>query len=143
MLTIDASVLVAAVLGDEVAHVDAARVLDVISGSGTTLHEPVIAIIEVVSAVVRRTGDRALAQRTARYLLRNPAVVVHPLDLPAASRAAGLAAEQRLRAADAMYAAVAHQYDCQLVTLDAELIHRARPGIDAQTPADWLARQGE
>lgn len=142
MLTIDASVLVAAVLDDEVAHADAARVLDVISGSETTLHEPVIAIIEVVSAVVRRTGDRALARRTARYLLRNPAVNVHLLDLPAASHASELAADLRLRAADALYAAVAHQNTCQLITLDVELIQRAGPVIDAYTPTDWLALQG-
>lgn len=142
MVTIDASVLVAAVLEDEAAHTEAEQVLDVIAGSGVAMHEPVIAIIEVVSAVVRRTGDRALAQRAARYLLRSPAVNVHVLDLPAASHASELAADLRLRAADAMYAAVAHQYDCQLITLDGELIGRARPVIDACTPAEWLARQG-
>ena len=119
MLTIDASVLVAAVLVDEPAHADAAQVLRVIARSGTVLHEPVIAIIEIVSAVVRRTGDRALAQTAARHLMRNPAIVVHPLDLPEAAHAAELAATRRLRAADAVYAATALVHGTMLVTLDA------------------------
>jgi len=142
LLTIDASVFVAAVLADEAAHGDSLRVLELIAGSGTTLHEPAIAVVEVVSAVVRRTGDRTLAQRTGRYLLRNPDVVLHPLDMRATSHAAGLAADRRLRAADALYAAVAQQNDCRLITLDSEIVERARPDIDALTPAQWLALQG-
>ena len=143
MLTIDASVLVAAVLVDEPAHADAAQVLRVIARNGTVLHEPVIAIIEIVSAVVRRTGDRDLAQTAARHLMRNPAIVVHPLGLPEAAHAAELAATQQLRAADAIYAATALAHGTMLVTLDAELIGRTGPAIDACTPAEWLARQGE
>ncbi len=142
MLTVDASVLVAAVLDDEEAHRDAVRLLDLVTGSGRTMHEPAIAVVEVVSAIVRRTGDSALAQRTGRYLLRNPTVMLHPLDMRATSHAAGLAADRRLRAGDAFYAAVAQQNDCQLITLDAELIGRARPEIDALTPAEWLAQAG-
>lgn len=143
MLTIDASVLVAAVLEDEAAHADAAELLRVLAGSGATIHEPAIAIIEVVSAVVRRTGDRVLAQTAARHLMGNPAIVMHPLDLPEAAHAAELAANQRLRAADALYATVAQRNSCPLITLDAELIERAGPAIDACTPAEWLARQGD
>lgn len=142
MLTIDASVLVEAVLPAEAAHRDSLRFLDVIAGSGRALHEPAIAVVEVVSAVVRRTGDRALAQRAGRHLLRNPDVILHPLDMRAASHAAGLAADKGLRAADALYAAVAQQNHCRLVTLDAEIADRVRPGLDAVTPAEWLAQEG-
>ena len=143
MLTIDASVLVAAVLEDEAAHADSARLLRAHARAGTPLHEPVIALIEIVSAVVRRTGDRDLAQTAARHLMANPALVVHPLGLAEAAHAAELAATHRLRAADAQYAAVAQMNDCELVTLDMELIERAGPEIDACGPAEWLARQGE
>lgn len=143
MLTIDASVFVAAVLANEAAHADSLRLLRAQARAGTPLHEPVIAIIEIVSAVVRRTGDRDLAQTAARHLMANPALVIHPLGLDEASQAAELAATHRLRAADAQYAAVALMNDCQLVTLDAELIERAGPAIDACGPAEWLARQTE
>jgi predicted nucleic acid-binding protein len=141
VLTIDASVLVAAVLEDEAAHPESSRLLRALARSGAILHEPVIAIIEIVSAVVRRTGDRDLAQTAARHLMANPALIVHPLGLVEAARAAELAATYRLRAADAQYAAVALMNGCELVTLDAELIERAGPEVDACGPAEWLARQ--
>lgn len=141
MLTIDASVLVAAMLDDERAHADSARFLRFHTLAGTQMHEPVVALVEIVAAVVRRTGDRDLARSAARHLLANPALIVHPLGLPEAAQAAEVAASRRLRAADAQYAAVALKNGCQLVTLDTEVIERAGPDIDACGPAEWLARE--
>jgi predicted nucleic acid-binding protein len=69
-----------------------------------------------------------------------PGLTVHPLDLEASAEAGALASKQRLRGADAIYAATALRHGTTLVTLDDELLARSRPVVDALTPTEWLER---
>lgn len=141
MLTLDASLLVAAALPDEPGHEAAAALLRAVGHDRLAVHVPSIAIVEVASGIARRTGDVRLAEDAVRLLLGLPGATFHDLDLPGAVQAAGVATALRLRAADALYAAVAHEARCRLVALDQELIERAAPLVDACTLADWLARR--
>ena len=141
MITLDASVLVAAASPDDPAGVDAAAVIDAAIQAGLTVHQPSLAFVEVAAAIARRTGDETSAFEAVEALGTMPGIVIHPLDLDAAAEAAFLASRLRLRGADAVYAAVAHRLETILITLDDEMLARSRPLIDAVVPAEWLSRR--
>ncbi len=141
MLTIDASVLAAASLRDEPAHAASAEALRLIMASGLEVHQPAIAIAEVTAAAARRTGDGAFARRVGQLALAMPGLTVHGLDAVAALRAATLASDLRLRAADAVYVATALAAGSVLITLDHEVVDRAASVVRVLTPMDWLALQ--
>jgi predicted nucleic acid-binding protein len=143
VLTIDASVLVAAAIPDEPHHEVAAALLSRAGRQGLAIHLPMVALVEVAAGIVRRTADVGLAQDALRLLLAMPAAEFHGLDMPAAMQAAGVATVLRVRAGDAASAAVAHESGSTLVTLDQELLERAAPLVDTCTPAAWLARAGD
>jgi predicted nucleic acid-binding protein len=142
VLTIDASVLVAAAIPDEPSHDVAHTLLRAIGRAGLPIHEPAIAVVEVAAGIARRTGELRLAEDSVRLLVGLPGAEYHALDLPAAVNAAGVARELHLRAGDALYAAVALDHGCTLVTMDEELLRRAGPLVDACTPEAWIARGG-
>ena len=141
MVTIDASVFVAADAADEAGRDSARAFLREVLSGGLAVHQPALCIVEVTSAVARRTNDPHIARNAALRLLELPGLVVHTLDIDAAVEAAGLAGRTRLRAADAVYAAVALQHGTDLVTLDVELRERAAPVVPTFTPGEWLARR--
>ncbi len=142
MVTIDASVWVAADAADEAARDVSRAFLRAVLDGGLAVHQPAISIVEVAAAVARRTGDPDLARQAGQRVLEMPSLVVHPLDLDSASEAAALAGHVRLRAADAIYAATASRHGTRLVTLDMELRERAAIVVDALTPTEWLERSG-
>jgi predicted nucleic acid-binding protein len=141
VLTIDASVLVAASATDEPAHEPARAFLEQVLTSGAAIHQPVLAWVEVTAGIARKTGDAKYARSVGLRAFALPGAIVHDLDTDAAAVAAGLASDLRLRAADAVYAATALTHDTILVTIDQEILVRAVSVIQVCTPADWLARQ--
>jgi predicted nucleic acid-binding protein len=141
VITIDASVLVAAGSPDDPERPDAAAFLVAALGSGEPIHQPTLTLVEVSAAVTRRTGDADLAREAGQALLAMPGLVLHTLDLDASADAAALAARLALRGADAVYAATALRQGATLVTLDDELRSRSSTLIDAVSPTEWLARR--
>jgi predicted nucleic acid-binding protein len=139
VVTIAASVLVAAGTGDEAAHASARAFLSRVLAAGVSVHQPSLAIVEITAAVARRTGDAVHARAVGVAMLELPGLVPHDLDLDAALTAVGLASDLRLRAADAVYAATALIHGTTLVTLDAELASRAGAVIATCAPDDWVA----
>ncbi len=141
MITIDASVLVAAASRTDVARPDAVAFLAAAVVADLPIHQPTLSLVEVAAAIARRTGDEQLAQEAGSALLAMPGVLMHPLDLEASADAAAVAARLLLRGADAIYAATALRYRSTLVTLDDEIRSRASFLIDVASPAEWLSRQ--
>ncbi len=142
MITIDASVLVAAGTPDDTASADATAFLAAAIAADLPAHQPTLTLVEVAAAIARRTGDADLALKAGQALLEMPGLVLHALDIDASADAAALAGRLHLRAADAVYAATALRHEATLVTLDDELRTRSRPAIDAVSPTEWLARRG-
>ncbi len=140
MVTIDASVLVAAAVPDEVEHESARRVLHEVIESGTQINLPTLAIVEVTAAIARRTGDAELAMAAGRRVLEMPGLMLHELDIDAMAVAARLASDLRLRADDAVHVAVARSSGA-LINLDGELRDRTASLVAAPSPTEWLASQ--
>jgi predicted nucleic acid-binding protein len=62
------------------------------------------------------------------------------LDLSLAIRAAEIAIENRLRGADAVYAAVAENFDAVLVSWDEEMLERCPQSVQTVSPERWLEK---
>ena len=83
------------------------------------------------------TGVRALALAA---LVRDwPHQTLVPLSGAVMDRATDLAANSRLRGADAVYAAVAQQLGTTLITLDRQQLERLPPEVRTARPGDVLA----
>lgn len=141
MITVDASVLVAAASRTDEARPDALAFLAAVAVADLPIHQPTLSLVEVAAAIARRTGDAELAQEAGATLLAMPGVLMHSLDLETSAEAAAVAARLLLRGADAIYAATALRYRSTLVTLDDEIRSRASVLIDVASPSEWLRRQ--
>lgn len=139
-VVIDASVWVAALLTNDPHHDTSAALLRelVQQQSRNQAATPVLAWPEIAGAVARRTGDHRLGGTAIAFLNKQAWLEAVPLDEPLARQAAALAAEQRLRGADAVYVALAAQRGGTLVTLDREMLERVPTSVTARLPADWL-----
>lgn len=102
--------------------------------AGEVLATPDLAIIEVAGAIARITGRSSLGRRAAAGLMDIPLLDVHPGDQERFALAIAVAADGRLRGADAVYAALAMRLDAPLVTWDEELLDRASARVRAQRP---------
>ena len=140
VLTLDASVVVAACRPQEVGHRAAAKLLAAVRAVGAPLVEPALLPVEVAAALSRTGTEDGLARDYAIALMGLPRFTLVAVDERLARQAADLAARHRLRGADALYAAVALLYGASLVTLDREQLQRAPPGLAVWRPEEACAR---
>ena len=139
MYTIDASVWVNSFDQREEGHQLSRQVLDLLRVQSRTVIVPHLVLIEVAGAISRTRQDPEKAQAFAAMLRNLPNVRFIPLDEVLTQRAVSLAAQHGLRGADAVYAAVAAQFDCTLITLDHEHLSRLSGIVTTCTPAKVLA----
>lgn len=139
VLTLDASILVAACRPREAGHRAAASLLAAVRAVGAPLIEPALLPVEVAAALSRTGTEPELARDYALALLGLPRFTLVALDERLARQAADLAARHRLRGAEALYVAVALLYGASLVTLDREQLRRAPPGLVVWRPEQACA----
>jgi predicted nucleic acid-binding protein len=98
-----------------------------------------LVLAEVAGAISRTRHDPVRAEAFATTLGRLPNVTVVALDEALGDQARALAAQHGLRGADAVYAAVAQQAGCTLISLDQEHLTRLGSIVIVRTPAAVLA----
>jgi predicted nucleic acid-binding protein len=138
-VTVDASVWVAARFAGEPGSAESVACLRTVLATGEAVVQPWLTWVEVVAAITRKTGRAELALEVGRYLRGLDAIRWVDLDAAGAAEASSLAASWQLRAADAVYAAVAGGHRATLVTLDLELQARCGAEVPCQSPGDWNA----
>ena len=138
MIVAGASFWVSALLVQDVHHREADALLRRIAAEEIPVIAPTIAIIEVAGALIRRTQDPGVVERSVRLLLQQPGLRLVPITLPFAEAAAKLAISCSLRGADSIYLALARQEGLPLITHDKEILQRGAPFAVVMTPADWL-----
>jgi predicted nucleic acid-binding protein len=89
--------------------------------------------------VARRIGSSDVGRDVAREVAASPQLELIPTDADLEREALQLGTEHRLRAADALYVAVAVRTGSVLVTTDRELGARVSDRILTVTPGEWLA----
>jgi predicted nucleic acid-binding protein len=136
LLTIDASVFVAACHRREPGYAASRTLWEGLRSSSIPLIEPAILPVEVASAL-RRTGHGAKeAGEYAATILALPHLTVVTVDRRFSRRAIAVATQHKLRGADSLYVATAIQYGARLVTLDEEQLRRAPSTVQACEPQD-------
>ncbi len=139
MYTVDASVWVNAFDQREQGHDTSREVLEVLRDRALPVFVPNLLLVEVAGAISRTRNNPAQAQDFAMNLLNLPNVAFVPLDEMLAIQALALAAQHRLRGADAVYATVAAQSGSTLISLDHEHLTRLVGIVPMRSPADALA----
>lgn len=134
MTVVDASVWVSRLVPQDVHHAQSRSWLEQYTAAGKLLVAPVLLLPEVAGAVARRTGLSELGQQAIQAILRIPGLHLVTLDGRLGLEAARLAADLRLRGADAVYVAVAHRLRLPLITWDEEQRLRAATAIVVRTP---------
>lgn len=138
MVVIDASVYVSRLRRQEAYHVESVHLLEALEARGVSVLCPEILLPEVAAALVRGLDDTKLACRAAAHLRRLPGHRFISVDRALSDLAARLAAECRLRACDAIYAALARREGSRLITWDKQQRERAAVVVETLTPAEAL-----
>ncbi len=139
LLTIDSSVFVSRARPRELGHPESVAFLKWVRAMRPRLFIPTRAVPEVAAALTRTGSDRDVAQRYALAIGQLPNTVLVSVDDGLARQAAALAAQHRLRGADAVFVASAALFAAELVTLDSEQLERGASVVQTLTPKRFLA----
>ena len=134
LLTLDASVFVAACQPHEPGYAASLALMQSMLGVDVPLVEPAILPVEVGAALCRAGRAAAFVREYAEGIFALPHLIMTGMDKRWAERALAFAIECRLRGADALYVTVAAQYGARLVTLDTEQLRRSPALVGACKP---------
>ncbi len=135
MSIVDASVIISALLPPEIHHANSVNWLRNCGKRGEMLIVPAILLAEVAGPIARQTDNSQLGKAAKQFVLQLPNLRIVTLDQTLGDRAAEIAADYRLRGADAIYVAVAEHLGQPLITLDQQQLQRAEDLITAKMPA--------
>lgn len=130
----DAGVWLASFSPRDKHHFTSVAFLRAALAAGHTFVAPESVVVDVVTALARKTGEATAGFVAMQRLVANPALELDPLISPRAARAAVLGATLGLRSNDAYYAATADALEAPIVSWEPELGVQA----GAITPAQFL-----
>ena len=139
MFVVDASVWVSALVATDVNHEASHQWLLQATSDGQLVIAPALLLPELAGAVARRTGVPTLGLRAVGLVQRLPASRIVPIDFGLAQLGVWMAAEARLRGADAIYVALANRLGIPLVTWDLEQRHRGAVSAVVLSPHEAVA----
>ncbi len=139
MFTVDASVHINALKATEDGSAESQVFLERLHGRPWPVLSPTLLLIEIAAAASRALGDAEQGLVLAQAVRHLPGQIWVPLDEFLTNEAMHLAAELRLRGADAVYAAVARCYGTKLVTRDRQQLERLRSVLPVLTPDEAMA----
>jgi len=134
-LVIDASVWVAAADPADRFWTESREFITRAMGGRRKIYLPALARVEIACALSRRLRDPKRGHELAGMVFDIPAIREIALDTRLLADASRIGSEYFLRAADAIYLAVARKVSAELITWDNELIQRA----GAVSPATRLS----
>jgi predicted nucleic acid-binding protein len=134
MIVVDASVWVSFLVRRDVHHAASRAWLAERLLEGTPLAAPVILLSEVGGALARRLDRPEIGVRAIERLLAIPTLRLTSVDHALGIRAGNIAAQYRLRGADAIYVAVAAALEVPLVSWDQQQVERAGGMVTAYAP---------
>jgi predicted nucleic acid-binding protein len=133
--TIDASVFVASVRYDEPGYLTSREFLR--EAQAYEVYCPALVLTECAAAIARQTDDPTLAEEIVYIIEDFPAINLISLDHQLARKASKIALMNRLRGADAVYAAVAAVFDAVLISWDQEMLKRCPQTVKTISPDEW------
>lgn len=133
-VTIDASVFVSAFAPTEPAHQASKAFMLMIREQSIPIIVPVLVLPEISAALSRGQGKPELGLAFVQELRNFPHTTYVDVDETVAITAVDIAANNRLRGSDAIYAAVALRFGTELITLDREQLERLPKVLSVKAP---------
>jgi predicted nucleic acid-binding protein len=125
ILTLDSSVIIAALRESEEKHGVCIRLLEMVKDAEYFAVEPYTVLVEVVAAIKRRTGSEQLAEKVRNNLQGIDSIYFFDLESNRANEASNMAKKQGMRGMDAIVVQIAREFNATLVSLDSEMIRKA------------------
>jgi predicted nucleic acid-binding protein len=122
LVTLDSSVIVAALRKTEVHHDRCLSLLEEVKDGFYSAVEPYIVLVEIAAALKRRTGSQKLSERVIKDILTIDTIFFLDLDAARANRAVEIAQRFSVRGMDAIVIQIAEEFDATLLSLDYEII---------------------
>lgn len=133
-VTIDASVFVSAFTPTEPAHQTSKAFMLNVREQSVPIIVPVLVLPEISAALARGQGKPKLGLAFVQELRNFPNTTFITVDESIADLAVEIAANNRLRGSDAIYAAVALRFGTELITLDREQLDRLPKVLSVREP---------
>ena len=133
-VTIDASVFVSAFTPTEPAHQASKSFMLNVRKQSTPIIVPVLVLPEISAAISRGQGKPELGKAFVQELRNFPNTTFVDVEASVADLAVDIAANNRLRGSDAIYAAVALRFGTELITLDREQLDRLPKLLSVKAP---------
>ena len=133
-VTIDASVFVSAFTPTEPAHQASKAFMLNLREQSVPIIVPVLVLPEISAALARGQGKPKLGLAFVQELRNCPNTTFINVDESIADLAVDIAANNRLRGSDAIYAAVTLRFGTELITLDREQLDRLPKVLSVREP---------
>jgi predicted nucleic acid-binding protein len=133
-VTIDASVFVSAFTPTEPAHQTSKSFMMNVREQSIPIIVPVLILPEISATLSRGQGKPELGKAFVQELKSLPNTTFIDVDESIANLAVDIAANNRLRGSDAVYAAVALRFGMELITLDKEQLERLPRVLPVRAP---------
>lgn len=121
LVTVDSSVLVSAFVVKETRHQEAKEVLNKIVDNSYFAILPTTILVEVISAVTRRTGDELLAYNILEYLKNLESILFINIEENIAINASNFSIQTHLRGMDSIVVYISQEFETELITYDQEM----------------------
>ncbi|MCH8892115.1 MAG: type II toxin-antitoxin system VapC family toxin [Chloroflexi bacterium] len=128
-IVVDSSIIVASFLANEKNHQHALEYINGLERGDYTFHLPMLASIEVTSAIRRRATRNWIAlvstwNKSVADWERDDMLIMYPLDRDRMNKASDIAARYGFRAQDCIFAELALELNVPFKTFDKELLER-------------------
>ena len=133
-VTIDASVFVSAFTPTEPAHQASKSFMLSVRGQSLPIIVPILVLPEISAAFSRGQSKPELGLAFVQELRNFPNTTFIDVDSGITTLAVEIAANNRLRGSDAVYAAVALRFGTELITLDKEQLERLPKVLSVRAP---------
>jgi predicted nucleic acid-binding protein len=134
LVTLDSSVIVAALRKKEVQHTVCRNLLEAVFQGNYLAVEPNTVLVEIAAAIRRRTGSKELSEKVVRDLQSIDSFYFLDLDVARTNLAVAIAQEYSVRGMDAVVAQISKEFKTILVSLDAEMLNNLRAFIECLMP---------
>lgn len=134
MFVVDASVWIAGFWPEDRHHNESRSWLTEVISRGEKTLSPAVVLAEIAGPIARLSGDSARSLQIVEDIVRLPGFELAVVTEELAVASAQVAADLRLKGADAIYVAVAIERSVPLITFDNEQLVRGRQLVETAIP---------
>jgi len=140
-VTLDSSVIVAALRNQEEKHEQCRRLLEAVEEAQIIAIQPYSVLSEVTNAVKRRTRSQRLAERVKQVLQSINTMNFVESEARRTEMVSDMAMRTDMGIMDAVVVQIAFEFGTTLISLDEEMIKKAKSIVRTKTVDEFLAEQ--